>query len=656
MPAGRAARAPFGCVDKAMASAYSARFPLATAGPTAMSVRPSPQIFVSYSHHDTRWREQLFADYVKSTLGVTRIWTDASLRAGDEWEAEIERRLKTTTVAVLLVSPNFLKSNFISTREYPQIMKRASEGKLRVVWVPVNITREKLTQERAELAALQGASGFDDALPAEPGACPAELLKRLHGHIRDQLRLAIDRHGADLAESVQGRYEVLERIGDGNLAAIYKARDVVLGRFVAIKKLKDDSQRESFMADVADAVRTSELPNFINVYDAAREESAAYCVLQHVQGRSLQQTLHELRELRQLCHADGVTSAMPVQALRRVFVRLVGAVARAHERGITYGNIKPSNIMLDEGDEPVILPMGRRRDRPRERKALHALVDRLQQHLDAGRAPSEADQEDLAYLVPDHFSEHFEPYDAQQADQYMLGLLAYEMATGQRPRRVADAQRLLQHGRAAFDDLPSVLEDRPLCPQRVAALIARMTSVDPAQRFARLSDVLAEPDLLDDLGLVVARDSYRRCTGRADFDPAFFARFYDEFRRRCPGAAPFFDSFGAAQWQRQRVMLKEAVLLLLAFAQQADGGTEPGLLSRIADSHPAVPPSMYPLFLDALVATVCGDPQAGVPAFDPQCQGDEQRQLLARYWRGALAPGIDYLRQRAERALEARAR
>ena len=619
-----------------------------------MSTHPSPQIFVSYSHHDTGWREQLFADYVKSTLGVTRIWTDASLRAGEQWEAEIERRLRTSTVAVLLVSPHFLASSFISTREYPQIMARARAGKLRVVWVPVNISRETLTAQRSELTALQAASGFDDTLPAEPGACPAELLKRLHGHIRDQLRLAIDVHGADLAQSVQGRYEVLERIGDGNLAAIYKARDLVLGRVVAIKKLKDDSQRESFMNDVADAVRTSELPNFINVYDAARDETAAYCVVQHVQGRSLQQLLHELRELRHLCQADEATSAMPVQALRRVFVRLVGAVAQAHERGITYGNIKPSNIMLDEGDEPFILPMGRRRDRPRERKALRALVDRLQDRLAAGRAPSEADQEDLAYLVPDHFSEQFEPFDAQKADQYMLGLLAYEMATGQRPRRVADAQRLLQQGRAAFDDLPSVLVDRPLCPQRIAALVARMTAVDPARRFARLSDVLAEPDLLDDLGLVVARDSYRRCTGRADFDPEFFTRFYDEFRRRCTAAAPFFASFGAAQWQRQRVMLKEAVLLLLAFAQQGDVGAEPGLLSRIADSHPAVPPSFYPQFLDALVLTVCGDPQTGVPAFDPECQRDEQRQLLSGYWRSSLTPGIDYLRRRAERALEMR--
>jgi hypothetical protein len=238
----------------------------------------------------------------------------------------------------------------------------------------------------------------------------------------------------------------------------------------------------------------------------------------------------------------------------------------------------------------------------------------------------------------------------------MLGLLGYELATGLRPLRVADPRQLLLQGRAAFQALPSVLVDRPLCPLRIAELIARMTAVDAAQRYPRLADVLAVAELHEDLGLVVARDSYRRCTQRPDFEPGFFGRFYDEFRRRCPDAAPLFDSFGPAQWQRQHRMLKEAVLLLFAYAGQCDGGGEPNLLSRIADSHPAVPPRFYALFQDALVATVCGDPASGLQPFDPQCRRDEQRQLLSRYWHDALAPGMAYLCQRAEHALEARVR
>jgi chorismate mutase len=137
----------------------------------------------------------------------------------------------------------------------------------------VNITREKLIEHRAELAAMQGATGFADTLPAEPQACPSDTLQRLYLHIRDQLREAIDPHGAELARAVDGRYEIIERIGEGNLASIYRAHDPVLDRAVVIKVLKDASQRQAFMNDVADAVRTSEEPNFMNVYDASREES-----------------------------------------------------------------------------------------------------------------------------------------------------------------------------------------------------------------------------------------------------------------------------------------------------------------------------------------------------------------------------------------------
>jgi serine/threonine protein kinase len=499
-----------------------------------MSERPPPQIFVSYSHHDAEWRQRLFTDHhVKSTLGVAQIWTDARLRAGDHWEAEIEQRLQGSAVAVLLVSEHFLSSAFIAEREYPKIIERARAGSLRVVWIPVNITRDRLTQQRAELAAMQGATGFSDTLPAEPQACPAETLQRLYLHIRDQLREAIDPYGADLARVVAGRYEVIDRIGEGNLASIYRARDPVLDRVVAIKVLKDANQRQAFMNDVADAVRISEEPNFMNVYDAAGEETTAYCVMQHVNGRSLRALLQELRSLQT---AGERSSAMPVHTLRRVFVRLVAAIARAHARGITYGNLKPSNIILDEGDEPFILPMGRRRDRLREFSSVRALTERLHASKIAGVPPTESDLEDFTYLVPDHFSEQFEPIDPRLADQYMLGLLGYEMAAGCRPVLVADPAQLLQQGRAAFTDLPPVEQARPLCPRHIASLIARMASVDASRRYPRLEAVLQEADLQDDLDLVVARDSYRRCARQPDFDRVFFARFYEQFLRRCPEA------------------------------------------------------------------------------------------------------------------------
>ena len=621
-----------------------------------MSQRPPPQIFVSYSHDDVEWRNQLFADDVQTTLGLAQVWTDTCIQAGDVWQAEIEQRLQNSAVAVMLVSKKFLASAFINAHEYPAILKRVASGQLRVVWIPVGISHAYLRAQCAELAALQCATGLGEMLPETPRHCPAATLQALSRQVHDELRVAVDRHGADLARLVEGRYEVQHRIGEGNLASIYQARDPVLNRLVAIKVLKDPAERQSFMDDVADAVRTSEEPNFINIYDAAREHSTAYCVMQHVQGHSLQAVLQELRELRSAGAGAGAGAgvrgnAMSWQTLRQVLVRLLTALARAHAKGIVYGNLKPSNILLDEHNEPFILPMGRRPDRLREFKSLQALVGRLQ-----GRALSEAslaDQEDLAYLVPDQFGEQFDAVNPQLTDQYMLGLVVYEMATGERPLRLADPAALLAQGRSAFAELPSLALHWPLCPERIVKLVARMTAIEADQRFASLDEVLAEADLHDDLGLVIARDSYRRCALSPSFDTDFFKRFYTDFLKRCPDAARVFQHFGAADWQRQHSMLKQAVLLLFAFARQHDANAEPNLLSRIAASHAAIKPRFYAPFLDSLVVTVCGSPDGRLAPFDDECRQPDRRQQLAACWRQALRPGIDYLRDRAEQAREA---
>ena len=100
-------------------------------------------------------------------------------------------------------------------------------------------------------------------------------------------------------------------------------------------------------------------------------------------------------------------------------------------------------------------------------------------------------------------------------------------------------------------------------------------------------------------------------------------------------------------------MLKQAVLLLFAFAKQQDASVEPNLLSRIAATHAAIPPRFYAPFLESLVVTVCGSPDGGLAPFDDECQQPEQRQQLAVYWRQALAPGVRYLRDRAELARDA---
>jgi tRNA A-37 threonylcarbamoyl transferase component Bud32 len=597
-----------------------------------MPKRQPLEIFISYSHHDDAWREQLFDDYISTTFGDCRIWSDAQIRVGEHWNDQIQQQLERSSVAVLLVSEGFLASPFVTTEELPHILARASEAALRIVWIPIGITREALAQ-RPELVRIQAAAGLDEALPASPVDCPPAMLEQVRLHIRQQLQSAVDPVGAELMQLVDRRYQVGHWIAEGNLAAVYKAHDRVLRREVAIKVLKDKSQRHAFMADVRDAIRMSEAPNFVNVYDAAAEEVAAYCVMQHVGGQTLRERLLE--------HPRG----LPINTLCKVLSRVTAAVSRAHELGISHGNVKPSNIILDRDDEPFILPVGRRRDPVRQARAVQDLLARLADPAGA----SASDLEDLAYLVPDGFGAEFDPVDPALADQYMLGLLAYEMATGRRPQTIVDPARLASDGRAAFRVLPPITDTRPLCPQHIATMVSRMVSRQPSERFPDLQAVLAEARQFHDLSLIVARDSYRRCAGVPGFDKDFFCRFYADFLRRCPAAGSRFERFGHEDWARQHRMLKEAVLLLFAFRQPDEGGAEPNVLSRVAATHVGMPGAFFEHFVDALIGTVCGDEAANLTAYDPACSDPSQRDALEAHWRVALAPGLHYMRDVAGR-------
>jgi hypothetical protein len=592
----------------------------------------APSFFVSYSHHDADWRAALFDRCIATTSGDCLVWSDAQLRAGDAWCPQIEAQLAACSVAVLLVSPNFLASSFIRERELPLILARAAAGTLRIVWIPIVLDRDTLVQQRPALADIQGGLGFHLALPARPQDSTPAALEAVRQHIGQQMQAAVDPLGADLAQRLAQRYTVQRKLGEGNRAAVYRAYDPQLKRQVAIKALKDLRQREAFQGDVEDALRTSEEPNFVNIYDAAYGSNAAYCVVQHIQGQSLRAHLTAWGQ------PGGQTP--DADTLRRIFVKLLRAIERAHALGLRYGNLKPSNIVLDERFEPFILPVGRRAASGRARQGLLAMAQRLA----AGGTLNAHDTEDLAYAVPEQAAAVEQTTDACLADQYTLGLLAHEMATGCLPLRVAGPQHLLDQGDAAMAPLPPVAQQRPLFPERLQAMITRMTALDPAERYADLAEVLAEPDLHDDYSLVLARDSYRRCTRTDGFDTGFFADFYDLLQAHVPATRAHLAAIdGPARWQRQHHMLKQAVLLLFAFAQRKNDRSEPNLLSHIAGTHAAIPAGLFAPFLKVLAALVCGDKARGIAPRDPLCQRDDLARVLRAHWAAALQPGIQYL-------------
>lgn len=605
-----------------------------------------PSAFISYSHKDDAWRRRLFpGDFVSTQAGDWLLWSDSRIRAGEVWNDEIQQHLLQSRVAILLASANFLHSDFIHDHELPRILERAERGEMRVVWIPIGDAKDSVAQLQPRLVRLQAALALDFALPEDARLGDNARIAELRDRIRLNLLDVLDEVAAALVPALPDRYKIKGVLGWGNRAMVYLAEDSLLSRKVAIKTPhdRDQQQRAAFMQDVRNGIPLSDEPNFLSVYDCGDEgaNAPAYCVQQLLEDRrSLRKMLDEMAER---------DEPVPVERLYRIFTRLTGAIARAHDRGFTYGNLMPGNIVLNGDHEPFILPVGRPRGKRHDESRLRALLLRLARSAPDEAPISEADADELAYLVPDQFGDEVVDIDPEKVDQYMLGLLAWELATGERPRAVADPQRLPIERSAAFADLPPVRSRRPLIPRPLDRLLAKMTDREPHRRYDSLKQVMAELEEMPDIGLLIVLDSWSRIVAEPDFDPGFFERFYAAFWRT-EGAGDHFGHLGPDRWQQLRQLLKQAVLLLLAFKQQGGAQAEHNVLSRIAESHRGIPPYLYDPFRDALILTVCGDPARGIEPADPVCRGSDrghERTALRQQWTKALQPGIGWLKSRS---------
>jgi serine/threonine protein kinase len=269
-----------------------------------------------------------------------------------------------------------------------------------------------------------------------------------------------------------GSYEVIERLGSGGMGEVYRARDVRLGRSVAIKVLRPGADPELLHRLDREARAASALnhPNIVHIYDVGETGDAGthYVVMELVEGETLRRRLR--------------AGPLPMPELLDLGAQLADGLAKAHRAGIVHRDLKPENLMLDSEGVLKILDFGLAK---LVATPLGDVAEDTRQTLSRHGTRAGLLMGTLEYMSPEQASGR--PVD-HRTDQFSLGLLLHEMATG-RPafQRASPAQVLA----AVIERDPEPLDRlRPDVPAELAVLVARCLQKEPARRFER-SDELA---------------------------------------------------------------------------------------------------------------------------------------------------------------------
>lgn len=262
-----------------------------------------------------------------------------------------------------------------------------------------------------------------------------------------------------MMEQIANRYEILSLIGQGGMADVYKARDMILNRVVAIKvlraKLSDDAMAlVRFQREASAASRLSH-PNVVDIYDVGEYEGMHYIVMEFIRGRTLKELIAQ-------------RGALDVDEAIGVMKQLVSAINHAHEHKIIHRDIKPQNVLVKDDGTIKITDFGI--------AVANGSVQLTYNNTVMGSAH---------YLAPET-TQGKEPNE--QVDIYSLGIVFYELLTGHVPfTGKTPTEIAIKHLRKP---IPYVRDFNPNIPQSVENIVLKATAKNLEDRYVSCKEML----------------------------------------------------------------------------------------------------------------------------------------------------------------------
>jgi serine/threonine protein kinase/formylglycine-generating enzyme required for sulfatase activity len=250
-----------------------------------------------------------------------------------------------------------------------------------------------------------------------------------------------------------GQYKILEEIGYGGMAEVYRAIQVSIGREVAIKVLSSQFLKEhTFLARFvreAEVISRLQHPHILPVYDYGEQGGYPYIAMAHMSGGSL---IDRIRD---------AESGLPLDYTARIVAQVASALDYAHGRGIIHRDFKPSNVLLDDRDNAYLADFGI----AKVAEATTQLTGSSIIGTPAYIAPEMAHREGVTPLI----------------DIYALGVMVYQMLTGRLPFDADTPMGLLLAHLSA--PIPDARKMRPDLPNEVQIIIERGMAKDPVARY-----------------------------------------------------------------------------------------------------------------------------------------------------------------------------
>ena len=258
------------------------------------------------------------------------------------------------------------------------------------------------------------------------------------------------------------RYEIIEKVGNGGMATVYRAEDKVLKRNVAVKVLKDEFTTDEefikrFEIEAQSAARLTH-PNIVSIYDVGSEDNLYYIVMELIRGKTLKEIIVEER------------GPLPWKWSVNVAIQIASALEMAHKNNIIHRDIKPHNIIITE--------------------------DGIAKVTDFGIAKAVSNSTITAFGTTIGSVHYFSPEHARggftdaKSDLYSLGVVMYEMVTGRVP---FDADTPVSVALKHMQEEPEEpIELNPNLPSAINRIIMKALKKDTTLRYQSATDMLVD--------------------------------------------------------------------------------------------------------------------------------------------------------------------